>query len=218
MTKGRLLNKILSCSVLAGGINRCLNLRRPTSRQSKFNFLLPTRESVDQQQVRIALLKVTSLTLIVTSWIFASFIFATRPSNEEVASDAIVKLVRLPASLPKQLPSQLVGTPERHFEPIQMNVVHLSCWDRSEVPDYAITSKWIRLTGKPCFMGMDPEDVQVDNLSNGYGGTVFLAQNQVLTTDFIPLNDGPNEIRLRFGSARGAAYENRIVLVKPEQP
>ncbi len=175
---------------------------------------------MDQHQVRWALLKISFVALMGSSWIFTSFIFGTQPtdSTDEIESDdALVSLVRIPASLPGQLPGQLpklLMAQTQPMEPIRMDVVKLPCWDLPEVAEQPISSRWVRLTGRPCQSGALPESIEVNNLANGYSGTVFATQKDAMTTDFIPLEEGNNEIMVRIGQADGVAFENRFVLVK----
>jgi len=177
---------------------------------------------MDQQQVRWAMLKISMVALVCSSWIFTSFVFDTRPTEIEwsavdaVTEDALVSLVRLPASLPgvhAQIP-KLLGTAGKPFEPIRMDVVRLPCWDAGETAEQPVAARWVRLTGKPCQTGADPESIEVWNLSNGYAGTVFKSQSDQMTTDFMPLQEGNNDILMRFGFNEGVALESRFVLVK----
>jgi hypothetical protein len=174
---------------------------------------------MDQQQVRWALFKISVVALAGCSWIFTSFVFATRPEEQLIAGepgDALVSLVRLPASLPAvpaQLPKLLVPD-AKPFEPIQMNVLKLPCWDTGAMKEQAVNARWVRLTGRACQTSVGAEAIEIRNESNGYTGTVFTAQQNLLTTDFIPLQKGANEIVVRIGEADGVALENRFVLVK----
>ena len=163
---------------------------------------------MDRNQVRMALLKISLVVLTASTWVFSSFIFATRP--EEADGDALTALVRLPASLPSQLVAPEVKTPD----PIEMDVVKLACWEKSEETEQSTSARWIRLTGKHCHGGGLSENVVVRNLTNGYSATVFPTQAHGLTTDFIPLQDGRNDILIRFEQAPGVAVEQQVAFYR----
>ncbi|HMN68826.1 MAG TPA: hypothetical protein PKC28_09845 [Bdellovibrionales bacterium] len=162
---------------------------------------------MDRHQVRWALLKITTVILGVSTWIFWSFVFATRPEQARV--DTLASLVRLPASLPAALaPTTKVAAP------VRMDVLPLSCWDQPEHgKTQSVGARWVRLTGKAC--GKEHSGgFTVLNRSNGYVATVFAARPGDLTTDFIPLEAGGNEIEIRYESTPGARVENRFVLTR----
>lgn len=170
---------------------------------------------MDRNQVRFALLKISFAVLAGTTWLFSSFIFATRP--EEQGADALSTLVRLPASLPAQLPEalpNLLSSTTKPLPPIRMDAMALRCWDRSETKEHLTPSRWIRLTGKPCQPESSAEHVRVQNLANGYVATVFTQGAADLTTDFIPLESGKNEIIIRFETEPGTQIENKFTLLR----
>jgi hypothetical protein len=173
---------------------------------------------MDRQQVRWALFKISFVAVASMTWISTSFVFATRPEEELETenSNPLVTLVRLPASLPAvpgQLPKLLTGE-VKAFAPIRMDVLKLSCWDNAGTAEQAVAARWVRLIGRPCHSDAESSAIEVRNLTTGYSGTVFAAQHNMLTTDFIPLETGPNEILIRIGEGEGVAFENRLVLNK----
>ncbi len=180
---------------------------------------------MDQSQVRWALLKISIISLAVSSWIFTSFILETRPDDPGLAmnmensvspgpEDALQVLARLPASIPAQLP--VAFAPEtRVMPPIKMDIVKLGCWDLADLAPQTVEARWVRLTGRPCQSDPTADSIEIRNLTNGYIGTVFSAQTDQFTTDFIPLQEGNNEILVRLGHADGVAYENRFTFVRP---
>lgn len=174
---------------------------------------------MDRQQIRLALLKISFLTVCATSWIFVSFIFDTRPEEAalEPETNPISALVRLPASLPAQLPAQLpkiLGAPVKGIDPIRMDVVKLGCWDGATAREQTVAARWVRLTGRPCQGSAELESIRILNQSNGYQGTVFAGERDLMTTDFIPLQEGPNNIVFQISQADGVVFENQVVLVK----
>jgi hypothetical protein len=167
---------------------------------------------MNRNQVRLALLKISLVVLAGSTWIFSSFIFATRP--EESEPDALTALVRLPASLPAQLPGALPGVfapAVKVNEPIEMDTVKVACWDSNDEAEQETSARWIRLTGRPCQAAIGADAVTVRNLTNGYVATVFPTQPaNALTTDFIPLQEGQNHILIRYAQERGAAVEQQL--------
>lgn len=162
--------------------------------------------------MRLAMLKVTLVVLVGTTWIFCSFVFATRP-EEAPAHGPLISLMRLPASLPSTLPAQIPGMVPvvKTMDPIEMNVLKLACWDKSDQKDRKTGARWIRLTGRDCGGGADAERIAVRNLSNGFSATVFPTQGrQGLTTDFIPLREGRNQIQILVGRENGDKAESRF--------
>jgi hypothetical protein len=170
---------------------------------------------MDRNQVRFALLKLSFAVLAATTWLFSSFIYATRP--EEQGVDALTTLVRLPASLPAQLPEalpNLLAPTTKPLPAIRMDALAIPCWDKLEPKEHETPSRWIRLTGKPCQTAASAEAIRVQNLANGYVATVFTQGAADLTTDFIPLENGKNEIIIRFETEPGARIENKFTLMR----
>lgn len=165
--------------------------------------------------MRFALLKVTLLVLAGSTWVFWSFVFSTRP--ETAAEDALESLVRLPASLPQQIPGMSTLPSTRANDPIEMDVVRIPCWEKSSSPQIDTSARWIRLTGRRCqgeAAAPLADSVSVRNLTNGYVATVFPMQNRNMTTDFIPLQSGHNEILIHFDQGEGASVESQVSFVR----
>jgi hypothetical protein len=169
---------------------------------------------MDLHQVRWALLKISVVVLAAVSWVFCSFVFASRPTETEASQSAgaLTSLVRLPASLPAELPTKMFKKAPKVQEPIRMDVVQLPCWEAKDLTTPSKGSRWVRLIGRLC-QNADAE-VTVRNLSNGYLATVFEARPGVLTTDFIPLENGSNEIQIRWMQESGAYSENKVLLTR----
>lgn len=166
---------------------------------------------MDRHQVRLALFKITALVLAATTWVFSSFIFATRP--EESNADAITQLVRLPASLPSQLPEAFKST-TKALPPIEMDALAVPCWDKPDRATRDTSARWLRLTGKACQQTAGADHVKVRNLANGYVATVFNAGSGKLTTDYIPLQTGANEILVSISRVPGETSETRFTLTR----
>lgn len=159
--------------------------------------------------MRARLLKVTLLVLFASSWIFSSFLLGSRP-EEGASQDPLTKLVRLPASIQKEVFNPQVKV----IEPVRMETVHMPCWNEVAGHGEDIDARWVRLTGKDC-EHHPGQEVSVRNLSNGYTATVFSATpGENLTTDFIPLEKGKNEIQIRFEQQPGAIVENQFTFTR----
>lgn len=187
---------------------------------------------MDLHQLRYSLLKLSCLILLATTWVFFSFVFESRPEPELNVSEASVvppspmrrevnqvmqSLLRLPASLPAQLPSvvpSVLISSSHVVAPVRMDVVDVMCWDRPQKSPLQSEARWVRLTGKACQSQSGSDQVTLANLSNGYAATVFDSSRGQLTTDFIPLSAGRNEILIRFNSEAGATVENRLILTR----
>lgn len=157
------------------------------------------------------MLKIAFIVLLGTTWVFWSFIFSTRP--EDVDADTLTALVRLPASIPSQLPEALPGVfaAPKIADPIHMGEIKVPCWDASNESEQETHLRWVRLTGKPCGSAGSGNDViSVRNLTTGYSATVFPLQARSLTTDFIPLQAGRNNILIRFEQGPGVALEQQL--------
>lgn len=174
--------------------------------------------------MRWALLKISFVALAVSTWISVGFVMETRPddialamnSNSSVmpkTEDALAVLARLPASIPAQLPTAFASA-GKPFVPIKMDVVKLGCWDTTDLAAQTVEARWVRFTGRPCQSDSQPENIEVMNVTNGYVGTVFSAHEDQLTTDFIPLQEGTNDILVKLGHGDGVIFENRFTLVK----
>ncbi len=163
---------------------------------------------MDRHQVRLGLFKITIAVLALSTWVFSSVVFSTRPQVAEAGNDdALSNLVRLPASLPVFSPAA-----DKVAEPVRMDVVHLPCWDKKDAMIKDTSARWLRLTGRAC--QLEPQDVSVRNLSNGYVATVFTPKTGDMTTDFIPLQNGKNDILIRFGTEPSSGFESQITFIR----
>jgi len=171
------------------------------------------RKDMDQPRARVNILKLTVMVLGISTWIFVSDILSSRPGVAAPQLDPLNSLARLPASLPAQLPKTLpavfTGAPKVP-EVVRMDVLALRCWDASDESAHQVSARWIRLTGRSCEAKAVPEAMQIRNLTNGYVATVFVpaAGSPEMTTDFLPLEKGANEIMVRLDQGGGVALEN----------
>jgi hypothetical protein len=141
-------------------------------------------------------------------------ILSFRPATEP--KDIITSMVRLPAAIPAALPSIAVPVNLPMFnqavkvaEPIKIETLALSCWDVSQAQAQvqSTSARWIRLVGRACAETLDNNSWEVSNKSNGFSATVFTPGQKQLTTDYIPLAPGKNEIRMAVLDADGVSHE-----------
>lgn len=96
---------------------------------------------------------------------------------------------------------------------VQMNVMDVPCWNRLGTEPRSAAARWVRLTGKACASDVSVEGITVRNLTNGFAATVF-ATGPGLTTDYIPLNDGTNDVVIAYARGVGAPLEHRLQLTR----
>ncbi len=93
-------------------------------------------------------------------------------------------------------------------------LLNLNCAEVSQ--SLETSSPRFRLRGDNCVGGADKSSVintQIKNTSNGYVATVFHRTPQTFTTDYINLNEGKNEIQVRFES-QGQAVEKTVTITR----
>jgi hypothetical protein len=166
---------------------------------------------MDLHKLRLKLLKIGLVILGMTSWIFASFVLSTRPEESATPDTALTSLVRLPASLPHDGIEAIgrFGSVPRVSEPPRMELLKVNCWDL-EKASLGTSSQWIRLVGGACGANLV---TQVRNLTNGYSATVFSLANGKLTTDFIPMDVGSNDLEITLESEQ-ATSQNHLIVVR----
>ena len=103
----------------------------------------------------------------------------------------------------------------RNVASTEETLVDLDC--QSEAQALETASLRFRLKGSPCSDDKkdQPRSTQVKNNSNGYVATVFHRSAQEFTTDFINLNEGSNEIEVRFETDDGVLQKKLTVVRTP---
>jgi hypothetical protein len=86
-----------------------------------------------------------------------------------------------------------VASPDAMFE--------INCSDTDQKLE--TTSMRFRLRGQACTNESAALSTQIQNKSNGYIATVFHRDPQSFTTDYINLNEGSNEIAVKFATQNG---------------
>jgi hypothetical protein len=75
------------------------------------------------------------------------------------------------------------------------------------------SSMRFRLKGQACTNESTALSTQIQNKSNGYIATVFHRDPQSFTTDYINLNEGQNEIAVKFATENGL-IERKIMITR----
>ena len=162
---------------------------------------------MDLHQQRASLLKIAIPVLLGSTWMFFAFVMDTRPAANR-PTGAIDRLARLPASLSAGEPL----VPAKVLEAPRMDVVRLPCWDQSAVKEMAVSARWVRVVGRNC--NSEGATVSVRNLANANVATVLPEAKGQITTDFIPIESGRNDILFTFESAPGKILERRVTLIR----
>jgi len=167
---------------------------------------------VDRSAAQSLYFKIVFGVLGVFTYALVASILSFRPETEP--KDLITSMVRLPAALPAALPSiqvpvnlPMFNQAEKVQEPIKIETLALSCWDVSQGQSMTTSARWVRLVGRACAETLKTESWQVSNQSNGFSATVFAPASKQLTTDYIPLAAGKNEIRFAVLDADGVSHE-----------
>ncbi len=76
-------------------------------------------------------------------------------------------------------------------------------------------ARLVRIKIKPCQGSVAQIDgSRVVNLANGNEGTLFQLENGEITTDYIHLVRGQNQLKIRLKSANGRTYASELTIVR----
>lgn len=96
-------------------------------------------------------------------------------------------------------------------EPVFDAMFEINCHDSDQ--KLQTSNPRFRLKGQTCTDESIAVSTQIKNKSNGYIATVFHRDPQNFTTDYINLNEGQNEIAVRFDTLKGP-IEKTITVVR----
>lgn len=108
-------------------------------------------------------------------------------------------------------PASQISTPEAAPE----RLFKMDC----KLPDPTLETQSIRiqLQGESCYSSdAQPFITEVKNKTNGYVATVFLQGENSFKTDNINLNQGLNEIEVRFETEKGMIQKTLMITRVPE--
>lgn len=168
---------------------------------------------MDRKGIRLFQLKIAGLVLAVSSLAFAANVLSFRPGllpSSELSEGAVAMASggRGPASVPRSLGEVGASGPARLGEKVKMDTLAMSCWDEGSEKSLNTSARFVRFTGRGCGDRLKVETWQVRNTSNGFSATVFSGSARQLTTDYIPLQVGLNEIRFVALSPEGVRHES----------
>lgn len=126
---------------------------------------------------------------------------------EEIAMTAVpTAKERAPASLP---PSRGIAktAPLTQFD--------LKCSTKVS-KDLAVNDHFVQIQGKTCMKHFDAEKLEIVNKSNGYTASVFVSGADQYQTDLIKLQNGKNEISIRYVSGTGHSVDETVTINAPQ--
>lgn len=158
-------------------------------------------------------MKIVFCVLGLSSYALVASVFSFRPQSEP--NDILTSMVRLPAALPAAIPLPvnlpLFNQAIKTQDPFKIETLALSCWDGTQGQVMSTTARMVRLTGRACG-DLGGDSWKVSNQSNGFSATVFEPTPKQLTTDFVPLLAGRNEIRFAFLGPDGVSHEASVIV------
>lgn len=107
--------------------------------------------------------------------------------------------IRKPASLPPTTSNK----PARLSPLTQLDV---SCVGAKQSP-LKVHEAFVQFHGKNCLKGESREKIEIINRSNGYTASIFQSGSDRYQTDLIQLNNGENEIHIRYPTEAGIKEE-----------
>jgi hypothetical protein len=161
---------------------------------------------MNRSQAHQALLKVSlAVCGVLFVFVFVS-ILDTRPNRASVGSALVDNVVkRVPAAIPG-----LMKETHRPHAIGSFQVVKTPCLGRhTQFSELETTSFWIRLAADNCDQKNEISDAHLENKSNGYVATVFTSAPDKITSDFIPLAEGPNFFEMSVKMNSGEQYSYR---------
>lgn len=113
---------------------------------------------------------------------------------------------------PASIPTPEVKPAARALEQTEWD---LSCAKKT-APTLKVTAGHVQFHGRNCLQGRQGADVEIVNRTNGYTASVFFRGSDKYQTDLIQLQNGDNEIAIRYRERSGKTVEE-VVLVQSNQ-
>ncbi len=137
--------------------------------------------------------------------------FHTLMANDEIAelqmpveaTQGAVGSSRQPASVPAKT-SSLPTSALSYFTQYD-----LSCAKKS-LSKLKVSGSYVQFQGKNCLKNFKNGDVEIVNKSNGFTASVFSSGSDKYQTDLIQLQNGDNEIGIRYRERSGKAVEEVV--------
>lgn len=120
----------------------------------------------------------------------------------EIVGDVVS---RVPAAIPALLKEKTKPRTSPSFE-----VWRPPCLDaNTQLTGMQTSSAWLRVSTNNCDRGLQISETKLENKSNGYVATVFTPTPDKLTSDFIPLTEGPNQFQMEVKMNSGERFSYR---------
>ncbi len=115
---------------------------------------------------------------------------------------------------PSSVPAQTVLKPSRPA------LSHLTRYDvscaKKAAAAFVVSGNYVQLQGKNCLKNFKDGDIEIINKSNGYTASVFPSGTDKYQTDLIQLQNGDNEIAIRYRERSGKAVEEVLRIRSPQ--
>ena len=164
---------------------------------------------MDRLAAQALYMKIVFGVLGLSTYVLVASVLSFRPATEP--KNILTSMVRLPAALPAAIPLPvnlpMFSPVEKIQEPFKIDTLALSCWDSSQHQSQSTKARMVRLTGRTCTDGWQASSWKVSNISNGFSATVFETSPKQMTTDFVPLQAGKNEIQFVILAMDGSSHE-----------
>ncbi|WII70634.1 hypothetical protein QJS83_09205 [Bdellovibrio sp. 22V] len=139
--------------------------------------------------------------------------FQTLANNDDEVPSSEVAAQPSPARVPASIAQQ-----QPHTVPSALSSFtqyDLSCAKKGQA-SLKITGSYVQFQGKNCLKNYKTGDIEIINKSNGYTASVFSRGSDKYQTDLIQLQNGENEIAIRYRERSGKAVEE-VVRVRSSQ-
>jgi hypothetical protein len=160
---------------------------------------------MNRSQAHWALLKTSLVVCAVLFSIFCVSILDSRPNGSTLASVELVSDVvkRVPAAIPGLIKES------RHPRVVGgFQVMKTPCLGaHTKIDGLETNSVWIRLAADNCNTDDEISETHLENKSNGYVATIFTPTPDKMTSDFIPLAEGPNQFEMNVKTQSGENFK-----------
>ncbi|MEK6556584.1 MAG: hypothetical protein AABZ31_15145, partial [Bdellovibrionota bacterium] len=95
--------------------------------------------------------------------------------------------------------------------------IDVDCLDKNEQRTLKVTSLQLRIRAKLCG-DFDISKTEITNTSNGYSATVFKTGDKVMSSDYIQLSDGLNQIKIQVQDRLGRVQSSELLVSRIQAP
>ncbi|KYG69337.1 hypothetical protein AZI87_09100 [Bdellovibrio bacteriovorus] len=123
--------------------------------------------------------------------------------NAEVQVSPTLSQHRQPASVPQgaSVSAQAALSHFTHYD--------LNC-EKKGAGKVTVTGGYVQFQGKNCLKNLKNGEIEIINKSNGYTASIFNSGADKYQTDLIQLQNGDNEIAIRYRERSGKAVEEVV--------